>query len=579
MMKPWRLWGIRTQILVFYLVATLFIVGAMGLALFFSTTRIVSQEVAKTTATAIDKSGRQLEMYIDQLKGLSDLLAESPQVHRYFDQSSPDDVAGDERRDIERMIQGMLNTNPEIASIILIGAKGQLITNEQNLEMHYSGDIQDQEWYQEALGSTMPILTSARMQEFSMDKDNWVISLGRELTDQNQEKKHLGVLRIDLKYDAIESILKDMSLGQEGYSYILNQSQQVVYHPNPQYFSQEEKRLELIDMLEMEGNELSREYKLTHRYNLNNSDWVLVGVASLDGVRRMEAEIIIVLVVLGSVHLLAAFGSSAIYASSVARPFRQLEKAMEEVDKGSLATEVGVVGSAEIASLSTHFLSMLDRIRELMQEIRNKEQFLRASELKTLYSQINPHFLYNTLDTIVWLAEFGNTERVISVSKAMARFFRLSLRGGSETTTVRDELDHVRQYLFIQKERYQDKLSYEIQAEDGLMDISIPKILLQPLVENAIYHGLRKMPGGGMIRITARKGEKEDLFLAVEDNGGGFEDAEKGKDPLRLGGVGLKNVAERIRLYYGEDYGLSVANRPGQGATIILRLKTKLPVP
>ncbi|WP_018305545.1 cache domain-containing sensor histidine kinase [Desulfitobacterium hafniense] len=577
MMKPWRLWGIRTQILVFYLAATLFIVGAMGLALFFSTTRIVSQEVAKTTATAIDKSGRQLEMYIDQLKGLSDLLAESPQVHRYFDQSGPDDVAGDERRDIERMIQGMLNTNPEIASIILIGAKGQLITNEQNLEMHYSGDIQDQEWYQEALGSTMPILTSARMQEFSMDKDNWVISLGRELTDE--KKKHLGVLRIDLKYDAIESILKDMSLGQEGYSYILNQSQQVVYHPNPQYFSQEEKRLELIDMLEMEGKELSREYKLTHRYNLNNSDWVLVGVASLDGVRRMEAEIIIVLVVLGSVLLLAAFGSSAIYASSVARPIRQLEKAMEEVEKGSLATEVGVVGSAEIASLSTHFLSMLDRIRELMQEIRNKEQFLRASELKTLYSQINPHFLYNTLDTIVWLAEFGNTERVISVSKAMARFFRLSLRGGSETTTVRDELDHVRQYLFIQKERYQDKLSYEIQAEDGLMDITIPKILLQPLVENAIYHGLRKMPGGGMIRITARKGEKEDLFLVVEDNGGGFEDAEKGKDPLRLGGVGLKNVAERIRLYYGEDYGLSIANRPGQGATIILRLKTTLPVP
>ncbi len=577
MMKPWRLWGIRTQILVFYLAATLFIVGAMGLALFFSTTRIVSQEVAKTTATAIDKSGRQLEMYIDQLKGLSDLLAESPQVHRYFDQSGPDDVAGDERRDIERMIQGMLNTNPEIASIILIGAKGQLITNEQNLEMHYSGDIQDQEWYQEALGSTMPILTSARMQEFSMDKDNWVISLGRELTDE--KKKHLGVLRIDLKYDAIESILKDMSLGQEGYSYILNQSQQVVYHPNPQYFSQEEKRLELIDMLEMEGKELSREYKLTHRYNLNNSDWVLVGVASLDGVRRMEAEIIIVLVVLGSVLLLAAFGSSAIYASSVARPIRQLEKAMEEVEKGSLVTEVGVVGSAEIASLSTHFLSMLDRIRELMQEIRNKEQFLRASELKALYSQINPHFLYNTLDTIVWLAEFGNTERVISVSKAMARFFRLSLRGGSETTTVRDELDHVRQYLFIQKERYQDKLSYEIQAEDGLMDITIPKILLQPLVENAIYHGLRKLPGGGMIRITARKGEKEELFLAVEDNGGGFEDAEKGKDPLRLGGVGLKNVAERIRLYYGEDYGLSIANRPGQGATIILRLKTTLPVP
>lgn len=574
MIKPWRLWGLRTQILGFYLVATLFIVGAMGLALFFSTTNLISQEVAKTTATAIDKSGRQLEMYIDQLKGLSDLIAESPQVHRYFDELNPEYLAAEERGDIERLIQSILNTNPEIASIILIGAKGQLITNELNLNMQYAGDVQDQAWYQAAMGSAMPILTSARMQEFSMDKDNWVISLGREL--KGEENRHLGVLRIDLKYDAIESILKDVNLGEEGYSYILNQSQQVVYHPNPLYFSQEEKRLDLIRMLEMGGDELSREYKLTHRYELSNTDWVLVGVASLDGVKHMQAEIIIVLVVLSSVLLLVAFGTSAIYASSVTRPIRKLEKAMDKVEKGLLDTEVSVMGSAEIASLSIHFLSMLDRIRDLMNEIRSKEQSLRASELKTLYSQINPHFLYNTLDTIVWLAEFGNTERVISVSKAMARFFRLSLRGGSETTTVRDELDHVRQYLFIQKERYQDKLSYEIQAEDSLMDISVPKILLQPLVENAIYHGVRKMQQGGMIRITASQGE-DCLLLSVEDNGWGFKETEKGENAPRLGGVGLKNVEERIRLYYGEEYGLTIDNHPGQGVKVILRLGMQLP--
>lgn len=577
-MRPWRLWGIRTQILAFYLVASLLIVGAMGVALFFSTTGIIQQEAAKTTGMAIDKSGRQLEMYIEQLKGLSEQLAENPQVYRYFGRSSTGEYVPDtERADIEALVKAFLKSNREIASIILIGADERIITNEVNLDMQFTGNIRDQAWYQAALDSTMPVLTSARMQEFSMDKDNWVISLGRELKDEKGQ--HLGVLRIDLKYDVIESILRDLNLGQKGYPFILNQNQQVVYHPNSEFFSQEEKRQELIRALEMQGDELSREQRLTHRYELANTDWLLVGVASLDGVKRMQQDIVMVLWVLGSVMLLVALGSSSIFANSVSRPIRELEKAMDKVEQGLLDTEVSARGSAEIASLSNHFRSMMNRIRDLMDEIRGKEQSLRASELKTLYSQINPHFLYNTLDTIVWLAEFGNMERVVSVTKAMARFFRLSLRGGSEMTTVRDEMDHVRQYLFIQKERYQDKLSYEIVAEERLLDVSIPKILLQPLVENAIYHGIRQLPGTGLIQITATKRENS-LLLTVKDNGVGFDSTETTAQcaNTRLGGVGLKNVEERIRLYYGEGYGLMIQNTPGEGVTVTLRLGMYLPL-
>lgn len=571
-MKRWYLLGIRTQILAFYIAASVLIVGVMRVALFLSTTSIIRQEAANTTAMAIDKSGRQLEMYIEQLNGLSELLAHNPQVNRYFGGSLAEDGASiEDRADIEVLVATILETNQEIASIILIGADGRLITNEENLDMTFTGSIRDQSWYKAALGSKMPILTSARMQEFSMDKDNWVISLGRELKDEKDQ--HLGVLRIDLRYDTIESILQDLNLGEQGYAFILNQNKQVVYHPNPEFFSQEDKQQELINVLEMEDGELSREQVLIHRIALENTDWLLLGVASLDGVKRMQKDIIMVLGILVSVMLIVALGSSSIFANSVTRPIRKLEKAMAKVEQGVMDTKVSVMGSAEIQSLSNHFQDMMDRIRDLMDEIRGKEQSLRASELKTLYSQINPHFLYNTLDTIVWLAEFGNMERVVSVSKAMARFFRLSLRGGSELTTVREELNHVRQYLFIQKEHYQDKLAYEIVSDETLLDITIPKILLQPLVENSIYHGIRQLPGTGLIRITAARAE-DALLLSVKDNGIGFKTVDTiwQNSNTRLGGVGLKNVDERIRLYYGEGYGLVIRNDKDGGVTVTLRL-------
>jgi len=155
----------------------------------------------------------------------------------------------------------------------------------------------------------------------------------------------------------------------------------------------------------------------------------------------------------------------------------------------------------------------------------------------------------------------------------MASFFRLSLRGGSELTTVRDELEHVRQYLLIQKERYQEKLSFEIQADERLQELSIPKIILQPLVENAIHHGIRSLRGKGLIRIKTEKTE-EGILLSVEDNGLGFDTKVplKRDESARLGGVGLQNVDERIKLYYGDDYGLDLESTPGKGTKVKLRL-------
>lgn len=533
MIKPWYTWKLRTQILVLYIFVSLLIVSVMGVTLFFSTSGIIKQEAVNTTVMAIDKSASQLEMYIQKLKGLNLLFTRSPQVQRYFSGAGQEN----DRTDIAADIASVIAANPDVASVFLLGADGAVITNESGLDMDSLVNIERQEWYQTVMGSAMPVLTSARMQEFSMDKDTWVISMGSELLDT--AGNGIGVLRIDLKYDAIEAILSDLKLGKSGYAFIVNASNEVVYHPDSAYFTDKLKKQELVKILASPEEPVEKNLLLTHSRKIPNCNWLLVGVASLDGLADMQRDMVVALWILGGLILAAAFAASSLFAGRVSNP-------------------------------------VMAKINSLMDEVREKEKSLRISELKTLYNQINPHFIYNTLDTIVWLAEFGHTERVVAVSKAMARFFRLSLRGGSELTTVREELDHARQYLLIQKERYQDKLNYEITADESMMDLSIPKILLQPVIENAINHGIRKIPGDGLVRIRAFHG-KDSLIFTVEDNGPGFTDTDavKQESPRGLGGssgVGLKNVAERIALYYGPEYGLSFENRPDGGARVTLKL-------
>ena len=195
-----------------------------------------------------------------------------------------------------------------------------------------------------------------------------------------------------------------------------------------------------------------------------------------------------------------------------------------------------------------------------------------------LHSQINPHFLYNTLDTIVWMAEFNESDRVISTTKALAKFFQLSLSGGSEMTTIANEMNHVSQYLIIQKERYGDKLHYEMQFDPDLSAKVIPKIILQPIVENAIYHGIREMDGPGLLEISCGYTDDGNVRFVVKDNGVGFDsEARKlanGMEPQsslpKLGGVGINNVDDRLKLYFGKEYGVDIQSSPGVGTTVTI---------
>lgn len=323
----------------------------------------------------------------------------------------------------------------------------------------------------------------------------------------------------------------------------------------------------------------SKENTLTYTHSLKNADWMLVSVSSQDSLLAIKQQLLEIFVWVGIALLLIAATSVYLFAGRITAPFQKLEQAMQDIETGLKEIPVDAKGCYEAQSLTRHFNMMTHKIDKLMVEITVKERHLRTSEISALHSQINPHFLYNTLDTIVWMAEFGDHEKVIDLTKALASFFRLSLSGGSELTTVGNELEHVERYLFIQKERYGDKLQYRIQCVEALQDIEIPKLIVQPVVENALYHGIRGLSRQGVIDISATA-EDGDLFLTVHDNGEGFNVSKmsdrKTSSTTKLGGVGIRNVDERIKLYYGESYGIHVQSSEAEGTTVRIRLNSRL---
>lgn len=566
---------LRVQMSLHYVIASLLTLACMGTILYYSMTSIVQKEETTTTETAIEQSGMYIDLYLDRLKAMSRIIAENPQLVNYL---STDERDASSKQDLLSTIRTTMSTDQAIESVVIVSKNGEILSNEKGLNMSMSGNMMKESWYMSAIeNGDQPVLTSARMQDFSMDKDNWVISLSREVKDA--KGKNIGVLLIDIQYKVIEDYLKNLNLGNQGFSFILNANNEVVYHENPSYFQNPVKQKYLQQIVDHSKTFDEKEGTFTYAFPLENADWTLVGVSSQDELVAIKDKLMKIVLAVGLVFLVLAIVSIVIFTGRITKPFKKLEQAMQDIEQGLIEIPVDERGCYEAQSLTRHFNEMVVEIKTLMEEVTEKEKALRYSEIRTLHSQINPHFLYNTLDTIVWMAEFNDSEKVIDMTKALAQFFRLSLSGGAELTTVENELDHVRQYLFIQKERYGDQLTYKIECEPSLASIQMPKILLQPIVENALYHGIRGLSHTGEIRIYVEDAG-EDLIFYVEDNGEGFDvsslDKIHEKKQTKLGGVGIQNVDERIKLYYGETYGVTIESKINEGTTVAIKIAKTL---
>ena len=260
---------------------------------------------------------------------------------------------------------------------------------------------------------------------------------------------------------------------------------------------------------------------------------------------------------------------------SITRPFKELSQVTDEIAKGNLSVRANVNTGVEATALSNSMNTMIDKINELLEQVTTEQIRLRKAEFELLQAQINPHFLYNTLDAIIWLAEAGEQKRVVGMVRNLSDFFRTSLNQGKDINSIKEEMLHVKSYLEIQHVRYQDILSYDIEVPEALYIYSIPKITIQPLVENALYHGIKNKRGMGHISIRGEAGEK-DFTITVTDDGIGIYETrlrqvQSGIQNKVLTGkdfYGLYNVCERIRLNFGEEYGIFIESVYGEGTSV-----------
>jgi two-component system sensor histidine kinase YesM len=276
----------------------------------------------------------------------------------------------------------------------------------------------------------------------------------------------------------------------------------------------------------------------------------------------------------GSLCILMGLVCAVVISNTLSRPIKRLEFYMKEIEKGNFDIRADIKSTNEIGLLSKRFNIMIGKIRELMNQIVVEQEFKRKSDLKALQAQINPHFLYNTLDSIVWMAEGNKQEEVVTMTVALGKLLRASIGRGDELIPIKAEIEHITSYLTIQKMRYKTKLDFQIDVDEEILHCKTLKLILQPLVENCIYHGIKNKIGTGIIRITGKMIE-DHIILKVSDNGIGME-------PLQLArifsqdyrmdnnGVGVTNVNERLKLYFGGQFGLSFTSIIDRGTEVTI---------
>ena len=545
-------YSLLIQLVIYVFIMILALLGIVG-GIYYQTSSVaIRQTTEQNTRKTIQQSGQFITSYLQKVKQTTSSLAENEKIKTYAQTPIQENA-----EQLRQLFATILKTDSDLVSAILVTKDGNLISTDPELTMKTSADMMKEKWYQDAIHKgAMPILTPARRTISHTTGEKWVISIMQEVVDK--DGKNLGVVRLDIGYKTLEAYLDQLQLGKEGFTFIVDANHDFVYHPKKAVYSSHAEMKAMAPYLSVKNGYVKSKQAYVSRYQIPNSGWTLIGVSSMEQLHAVQTQILWSFIGTG----LFALGVCLIGIWFVLRlwikPLRDLQATILKVGSGHSDLRANETGSPELVDLARQFNIMLDRIDQLMIAVKEEEQNVRRYELQALSSQINPHFLYNTLDTIVWMAEFNDSKRVVEVTKSLAKYFRLALNQGHEQISLKDEIDHVRQYLFIQKQRYGEKLQYEIKELKQYNDYKIPKLILQPLVENAIYHGIKEMNRQGMIRVSVSKNDTQ-LIVSIYDNGRGFVASETTNATLvRLGGVGLKNVNQRLQLQFGKSYHMEI---------------------
>ncbi len=551
------------------------IIIIVGVLSYYTTGNIVKDNSTENVYQLVRQVNYNIEYYLGNVEdiALSFQYNKDIQAFLLYDSDNNEELA----KNIREQLNTVIETRTDVNSIALISDTGKVVINNHNLKIKDDIDLNEQMWYQKALSTGKFEVSDSHVQNLLVGKYDWVVSCSTVLKKPDNQE-FMGMLLIDINYNIIEDMVSKIVLGDKGYIFIINEEGNIVYHPKQQllYSNIKEENIELI-LNSNDGNVTVEEDGLEKQYTIATSKysgWRVVGAVYIEDILKYKPYLRNFFVIMSLIAVSVAIIIAILVSSHILSPIKGILEGMKRFQDGDLDINIKIKQENEISEIAKAFNSMTGRIKTLVSKNKEIEKAKRKSELKALQSQINPHFLYNTLDSIVWMSEAGKNNSVIKMTSSLAKLFRISISKGKEFITIKEEIEHIESYLTIQKVRYGDKLQYEIIANEKLLNYKIIKIVIQPIVENAIYHGIKKLSGQGKIKITIDRIENR-ILIKVEDNGMGMDREtikkvlenknEKGK---KLGGVGIKNVDDRIKLNYGDDYGICFESELFEGTIV-----------
>ncbi len=573
-MKKNKSRGIQSTIMLVFSVISISIMLILGIVMYFRFSTLSRGKTIQSTEKLMEQAGENLEDYLVSMRQISDAV--------YYNVIKENDFS-DQSDVIQQGMDLLYEANKgNLRSIAVYNGSGSLIAAEPVASQKEDPNVTRQGWYIQAMEKMENMhFSTPHIQNLFDDgtlRYYWVISLSRVAEFTIHGDPQIGVLLVDMDYFSISRMMRQINTLNNGqYYYLCDSNGQIIYHP---------RQIQISDGIASENSAAAAKYRdgvceetfegerRTVIVNtISYTGWKLVGVIPDSTFTHGMINVRYFIVMLMLLMVMTLVIIYRVVSVRISSPICRLNDSVMGYEAGG-KPEIYIGGSSEIRYLGQSIQSSYEKIETLMKRSVQEQNERRKSELDALQSQINPHFLYNTLDSITWMVEGGRNDEAVFMISQLAKFFRISLSQGCTVISIKDELQHAESYMNIQKVRYKNSFSIVFDIDPDVCSCCTVKLILQPILENAIAYGVSGMDDCGEIRVTGRIQEGS-VILSVTDNGIGMSEEEvrflltdSGRVRKHGSGVGLVNVNNRIQILFGKEYGISVESEPDEGTTV-----------
>lgn len=588
----WISSSLRAKLLLMFLCLTVIPLIGIGLVAYQKSYNTVYENSKASAVLTADQLARSLGTLFTDSSKLLELGNHSQVLHFLYSQND----AYEDAKEILRTIDSYRQTYKyeSVLNITMINLYGRGISERRGVFALDKNPLRNPH-FAYLIDNPDVVLTVPPLDALALDhpdglREKPAISIMAAVKQQITHET-IGFIVIEVDASAVSRFCDEVKVGKTGFFYIVDASGRPIFMPSGLVPDQV---LPERDVLARMATGALSSYvdksdggpKFIFASSPQAAGWKIIGQVHLREIVKEADSIRQLIIVSVALSILFAVSLHFFISSRLTRPLKLLKNKMKLAASGFLESKVTPAGNDEVAELGRSYNIMLGKIKTLLEQSIREQEEMKKAELRALQAQINPHFLYNTLDSILWMAEAGKNDRVITLVQSLSRLFRISLNRGRDWIPLEKEIEHVHSYLIIQQMRYRDILEYRIEVEPYLLPCPVLKMTLQPIVENALYHGIKNKRGKGMITVSAQETAACELQLTVRDNGCGMpsdklerlrRDLLNGRLPVETGeevsgGFGLHNVHQRIKLFYGESYGVRIDSVAGEGTTVTITI-------